>query len=420
MNNKKINTLLRDFSITIIVSIILAISCALIFELELLFRCEKKVNFEELKLKNLSKFYTISQLEKLAKQNPQDSVIYIKIANIYTSLKEYANAQKFYEKALVVSKRSNFSLYSYALFCAKYGLLNNATSLAEEISANNSKTFEFRAEIYEAIADSLDNLGYFEGANKSYQIAYKYAKNIDDKKLANQIREKYALSYTKLADEKINSNKIEDAILDLKNSIEIYSNPVAKYKLALIYKDIDKKTSERYFSQTLRQNPYLVNPEIYNNLLNKLYNEANLKGSDKDIDYYSNQLKKLNKKLKNAYLYKNDISITSSKIIKKKKFYSKEANNYLNFNLKNNTDSPIKELYFEIQLISGTKTHKIEKKLTTKLNPYLKQQDILNLDAYIDGMFLKNNLNNNIYAKYYCKKDKKAPWTLIAIQKVDI
>ena len=71
-------------------------------------------------------------------------------------------------------------------------------------------------------------------------------------------------------------------------------------------------------------------------------------------------------------------------------------------------------------MISGTKTHKIEKKLTTKLNPYLKQQDILNLDAYIDGMFLKNNLNNNIYAKYYCKKDKKAPWTLIAIQKVDI
>ena len=120
MNNKKINTLLRDFSITIIISIILAISCALIFELELLFRCEKKVNFEELKLKNLSKFYTISQLEKLAKQNPQNSVIYIKIANIYTSLKEYTNAQKFYEKALVVSKRSNFSLYSYALFCAKY------------------------------------------------------------------------------------------------------------------------------------------------------------------------------------------------------------------------------------------------------------------------------------------------------------
>ena len=324
MNNKKINTLLRDFSITIIISIILAISCALIFELELLFRCEKKVNFEELKLKNLSKFYTISQLEKLAKQNPQNSVIYIKIANIYTSLKEYTNAQKFYEKALVVSKRSNFSLYSYALFCAKYGLLNNATSLAEEISANNSKTFEFRAEIYEAIADSLDNLGYFEGANKSYQIAYKYAKNIDDKKLANQIREKYALSYTKLADEKINSNKIEDAILDLKNSIEIYSNPVAKYKLALIYKDIDKKTSERYFSQTLRQNPYLVNPEIYNNLLNKLYNEANLKGSDKDIDYYSNQLKKLNKKLKSAYLYKNDISITSSKLSKKRNLIQKK------------------------------------------------------------------------------------------------
>ena len=420
MNNKKPNIPIKDFLVTILISAIIALSCALVFELELLFRCEKKVNFEELKLKNLSKFYTIQQLEKLAKQNPQNSVIYIKIANIYTSLKEYKNAQKFFEKALVVSKRSNFSLYSYALFCARYGLLNNATSLAEEISANNPKTFEFRAEIYEAIADSLSDLGYFEGANKAYQIANKYAKNIDDKKLAKNIREKYALSYTKLADEKINANKIEDAILDLKNSIEICSNPIAKYKLAIIYKDIDEKVSERYFSQTLRQNPYLVNPYIYHSLLAKLYNKANLEGSDKDIDYYAIQMKKLSKKLKDAYLYKNDVSITSSKIIQKKKFYSKEPKNYLNFNIRNNTDTPIKELYFEIMVISGTKTYKIEKKLTTKLNPYLKQQDILNLDTYIDTTFLKENLNNNIYVKYYCKKDKKAPWTLIAIQKVDI
>ena len=131
-------------------------------------------------------------------------------------------------------------------------------------------------------------------------------------------------------------------------------------------------------------------------------------------------MKKLSKKLKDAYLYKNDVSITSSKIIQKKKFYSKEPKNYLNFNIRNNTDTPIKELYFEIMVISGTKTYKIEKKLTTKLNPYLKQQDILNLDTYIDTTFLKENLNNNIYVKYYCKKDKKAPWTLIAIQKVDI
>lgn len=410
----------KDYLITILITLIITFSVALFFQLELLFRCEKKVNFEELNLKNLSKFYTIEQLEKIIKKYPKNTAAYIKIANIYEQLNELKNASDYYKKALVVSKRSNFSLYSYAVFCANQGFLNLATTLAEEITANNPKTYEYRAVIYEKIADNLLDENP-QGANKAYQIAYKYAKNAQNNFLKKQIQKKYALSYTKTADEKIKEKLIDEALYDLNNSLKIMQNPLAQYKLALIYKDIDPELAERYLSRTLREDPYLINPYIYNSILNNLYKIANETNNNGDINYYSNQMKKFKKKLQNAYLYKDDVEISNTKIIAQKKPFSKQINYILNFNIKNNTDTTIKNLYFDVEIITQSKTHKIEKQLITNINPLLQYKNTdFNVD--IDNSFHLSDIkkNNNIYIKYYCKKAKNAPWTLVTIQYINI
>lgn len=421
MNKDSHHASYKSYLLTILLTVILTFTVAFAVQLNLLFRCEKKINFEELNLENLSKFYTLDQLEKLIKKNPNNTAAYIKIANIYAQLNEPANANIYYKKALTVSKRSNFSLYSYAIFSADNGLLNNALALAEEISANSSKTFEFRAKIYEAIADNLTLNNHFDGANKAYQIAYKYAKNVDSKALKKRIQEKYAISYTKTADEKIEEHKVDDAIYDLKNSVKILSNPIAKYKLALIYKDIDPKTSERYLSQVLREDPYIINPYIYNTVLNNLYKNANLTNNSSDINYYSNQIKKFNKKLQTTYLYKKDVSITNPKIIAQKKAFSKENSYILSFDIKNNSDLIIKDLYFNVQLIGGSKIYETEKQLISKINPLIQYSNSVNLKFELNNGFKFNDLeNNNIYIKFYCKKAKKAPWTLITIQNINI
>ncbi len=414
--NKKAKIPLKEYFVTVFVTIILAVSVAFLFQLELLFRCEKKVNFEELSLKNLSSFYTIEQLNKIIQKNPNNSVVYIKIANIYRDLGELKNANEYYKKALVTSSRSNFSLYSYAMFCADNNLINFATSLAEEISANNPKTFEFRARIYELIADKLDETSNFDGANKAYQIAYKYAKNVDNPLLLKAIKYKYAISFTKIADEKIENKETDDAIIDLKNSLKIEQNPIARYKLALIYKDSDPRTAERYLSRVLRENPYLVNPYIYKKILDDLYKKANNENNSSDINYYSNQLKKFKRKLKTAYLFKNDIKIENLQIVNVKKLLNKKQ--YLLLDVKNNTDSAITTLYFDIEIINNSKTINFEKALITKINPLLQYSNAHNLKVELDDDFKIDDIKNDIYAKIYCKKAKKAPWTLITVQKI--
>ncbi len=406
---------------TFIITLILVFTIAVGIELELLFRCEKKVNFEELNLKNLSKFFTISQLEKLIEQNPDDSAPYIRIAEIYNRLDEPAKANSYYKKAIVVSKRSNFSLYSYAIFCANNGFINLATTLAEEIRTNNMKTYEFRAKIYEAIADNMDENAIYDGANMAYKIAYKYAKNVDNKKLYNRIKEKYAVSYTKTADEKIEEGLVDEAIIDLKNSIKVKSNPLAKYKLALVYKNIDLKMSELYMSQTLRDNPYIVNPYIYNSILDTLYNKANYENDSTKIDYYYTQKKKFTKKMLNAYLYKKDITISKPKFVSEKSGMFSKEKKYLAILLKNNTKQVIDSLYIQVHIIRNSHTDKIEKKIITKLNPliYYSNPQAYKIELSDEIITNINNKADDMHLKFFCKKAKNAPWTLVSILKVN-
>ena len=92
MNNIFKNIPIKKTIITVLVTIVLIFVFATVVELELLFRCEKKVNFEELNMKNLSKFCTIEQLEQLKRNNPNNGIVDIKLANLYASLNETSKA----------------------------------------------------------------------------------------------------------------------------------------------------------------------------------------------------------------------------------------------------------------------------------------------------------------------------------------
>ena len=55
---------INEYVVTIILSLIISVAIGLVVELDLLFRSEDYVNSNELKVENLSEFFTIEQLEK--------------------------------------------------------------------------------------------------------------------------------------------------------------------------------------------------------------------------------------------------------------------------------------------------------------------------------------------------------------------
>ena len=223
MNKRKHNSV-KEYLLTIFVSFLITLTIAFVVEIELLFRLEKQVNFQELNVENLAKFCTIEELEKQLAKTPDDVILNIRLAKAYEDIKNLEKANDFYKNALSISSRSNFALYSYAMFCAQNDMYVFAATLAEELKGNSKKINLYKAKIYEKIADGFSFKKEYPASVKSYQIAYKYAKSIGDLKFLSQISKKYALDYIYLADLNMGFNEIDEAISNLeKDAIEASS-----------------------------------------------------------------------------------------------------------------------------------------------------------------------------------------------------
>ena len=394
---------------------------AFVVEIDLLFRCQKDVNFNELNVENLAKFCTIEELERQLALKPDDIVLNIRLGKMYESLNKLDKANDFYKNALKLSGRSNFAIYSYAMFCAKHDMYVIAATLAEELSGNSKKCNLFKAKIYEQIADSLDRAKSFPAATKCYEIAYKYAKSIGDLKFLKQIRTKYSASYVKLADYNMEQDEAEEAMSNLKNSIKIKNNALANYKLGLIYLRDDPKTAEKHINKAFFDDPYIVNPYVYNSLLQSIITETKILGQDNLTNYYNSRLTRFKNKIAESYLYKDQLLIDNSMIVTKKSYFNK-IKNVLFFELKNNTDDEMKNLFVKVELFINGKKHVFERKVlspTHILDAYdtLKYEDLI---LPSDVEFREPKKNNDIFVRYFAKKAQDAPWILIKIDFINI
>jgi len=420
--NKFLKSLnLKQTAIIVFITIFIVFFFATLAQIELLFRCEKKVNFEELNIKNLLSFCTIEQLEQRIRQNQQDGIARIKLASIYEKLNDYSKANYYYKEALRVSKRSNFSLYSYGIFLAKHGFINFSTSLAEEIDGNNNiKCFEYKAKIYELIGDYLTKNKQYDASNKAYQVSYKYAKNINDKKYLKQIEEKYATSYLNMADNEIEQQNVDEAIFLIRNSFKIQKTPLGAYKLALLLLEEHPDESQRLINYTLSENQYIINPYLYNKLLKELYDKANRENNDSKINLYANQMKKFKKIMSESYLFKNDITISNSSIRTGRKKHIAKPCETLYFDIKNNSLEDISKLFIKARITSGKEEYTVRKKIVSKSNPLYHNSELTGQYIELPHGFEPPDTNkaDNIIITYYGKKDEKAPWTLISIKQI--
>lgn len=412
---------LREYLLTIFVSLVILLAVSLILQLVLMFRCEKTVNFKELNIDNLSKFYTIEGLEKKLKETPEDFIVNIRLAIMYESLEKFDKANDYYKTALKLSGRSNFTLYSYAMFCARRNLFLFASTLAEELSGNNKKTNFLKAKIYEQIGDGLYNQKNYLASVKSYQVVYKYAKSIGDLKYLKQIKKKYSNAYIALADEYVENKEPKEAVACLKNALKILKTSLANYKLGILLSESDMYNAEKYMSKAFSIDPFVVNPYIYNSLLQKLIDEAKTTANNSLLHYYDSKLKRFKSKVAEVYLYKNHISIDNSTLLNiKKRFNATEK--ILYFEIKNNTKEKIDDLYIKAEVyINGAKYDVTRKvfSLNSELSEYeLRQVTDFALPSDIKFNDLKGR--NDVFVRYFAKKVEDAPWVLIKIDFLDI
>lgn len=413
--------ILKEYLLTIFVSLVILLAISMILQIELMFRCEKNVNFNELNVENLSKFYTIEELEKKLKEHPENIIINIRLGIMYESLEKFDKANDYYKTALKLSGRSNFALYSYAMFCARRDLFLFASTLAEELNGNNKKSNFLKAKVYEQIGDNLLKQKNYLASVKSYQIVYKYAKSIGDSKYLKKIKKKYSDAYIALADEYVANNDSKEAVASLKNALEILKTPLANYKLGILLSENDMHSAEKYISKAFSVDPFIVNPYIYNSLLQKLISEAKNKGNNSYLHYYDSKLKRFKNKIAQVYLYKDQINIENSTFLRVNKKFRK-TKNILYFEIKNKTNEKIDSLYIKAEIHTNGNKHSVEKKVVNS-NMQLVEYESRQIDNFVlPSSIVFNDLksNNDTFVRYFAKKTEDAPWVLIKIDFLDI
>ena len=412
--NKKYNKY-SQYLVTIIVCSIIVLVVCMIVELALMFKCENYITHNELNMANLVKFATMEQLEKRLNREPENYVVMVRLAQINEELNNKSAANKLYEKALKFSARSTYVIYNYALFCAKNNLYALSSALAEEIISKNKKTIRYKSEIYETIADNLEKNNEYDGAVRAYQVSFKYAKNVNNKNYLNRITNKYSTAYIKLADSLIEQNMVSEAISALNNSLKIKENALAKYKLSLIFLDVNKIRAQKLMEEVFIEEPYLINPYIYNSLLNELINNAKNSNDRSALNYYSVKYSRFKKSMGDIYLYKDDISIENSYI------KTEKDNHYLVFTIKNNNKYKIDQLYLDVELFLNTKRYTVSKKVASLSNTLGAYEEFKNFEIKLPSNieFVDVADHNYLILKYFAKKSVKAPNTLVKIDSLN-
>ena len=415
--NKKRKFSIKEYIPTVIVTIVVVFLLCLFVELNLLFETEQKVNNKELNIPNLLDFCKIEQLEKRFKKEPKNYMVAIRIARHYEKLKEFSKANDYYSKSVKLSNNSDYTTYSYAMFLARRGILSHAVELSEKLSILNKKNIRYKADIYVEVAKSMNKSSEFAGEVKAYQIASKYAKNLNDKEFVKQINIGYANAFISLADYHIKKNDVKSAILDLENSLNIFELPLAKYKLGLIYQKIDKVKAERYFSEVLAENVFIVNPYIYNKLLNDLIEQSKSDLTVHSSDYYRLKSAKFKRIMQENYVFKEEVLISDFHIVELKKPFSKKKQYYMYFDISNNSSSKISKLFVKIELFINNKQYLITDNILSPISQIgaydsLKQVKIP-MPKDFSSIDIKNQ--NDVIVKYYARKRMSAPWTLLKI-----
>ena len=163
-----------------------------------------------------------------------------------------------------------------------------------------------------------------------------------------------------------------------------------KYRLAIIYTDLDPLTAVDYFENLMQKEPQHIDYTAYEKALIKAANILDIQADPIKAKYYRYKIYSLNLFVKNKVVYKDSVDIKITSFIVRKRFFK--------YNLKpvykiiNLSTEDIKKLHADFVL---KKDNKVVQTITVDCIPY-------KIPIYANGGESKNitaDLGNNIYTK---------------------
>ncbi len=236
----------------------------------------------------------------------------LQVGNLYETAHDYHNAEYAYKLAVSKAKRGMFEpYYKLASVLIAQGKYEEAETLIDSVPDENNKgLINFKTKAYKNMGDKYYSDGKFLSAAKNYEKAKFYYERFSkrDKSVVESLRTRLVKSYIDAADIIVKNGYNTDAVRFLKKA-ETYDpdNHIIKYKLAIIYSDLDPVLAVEYFEHLLSKMPQSIDYETYNRTLMKAASIADLEGQPARAKYYRYKIHSVDLFVNNKVIYKKDI-----------------------------------------------------------------------------------------------------------------
>ena len=348
-------------------------------------------------------------IEELARKNYS---VCLHAGELFEIAGELDKAQYAYELAVEKVKIGVLKPY-YKLFCVLVAKedFEKANALLENIEdANNKQVIKFKTRTYIVMGDKYYSIGKFLSAAKCYEKAEfyydKFAKK--DKVVEESIKTRIINAYIQTADVMVKSGLNSDAVRFLKVA-EKYDpkNQKIKYKLAIIYTDLDPEIAVEYLEGLLHEIPQEIDYNIYGTALMKAAYIADLDGRPTKAKYYRYKIHSIDMFVNRKVVYKNDIETIIDSFSIKKIFFKYPIN--INFRFSNISNVDIINLWADFVLMEQDKIlETISLPIANRNNPLYSNGSTSDV---IPVKFKKKALTKKELANYeisiYLYKDEK-------------
>lgn len=258
--------------------------------------------------------------------------------------------------------------------------------------------------------DKYYSMGKFLKAAKNYEKAKFYYDRFSkkDKVIDESIKKRIINSYSEAATIIVQQGYNTEAASFLKKAEQYAPNDFhIKYKLAIIYSDLDPVKSIEYFSPLLKKMPQYIDYSTYNKALLKASNIADLEGDHTKAKYYRYKSHSIDRMINGKVIYKNDVDITMESFSIKKYLFKYHLTG--TYKIKNVSNSDIKKLFAEFVLKQDDKIKEtVIRKCVTNQKPLFSNGGEVELSGIKFGknIFTKKELANYTIDVYLYKDEK--------------
>ena len=230
--------------------------------------------------------------EALADKN---YAVCMQVGNIYETALDYPNAEFAYRIAVSKAKSGIYTpYYKLATILIAQEKFKDAEEVIDSVADyKNKNLIKFKTHAYLNMGDKYYSKSKFLQAAKNYEKSKYYYDRFSkkDKNIENSIIARLIKSYTDTADVIVKNGYNSDAVKFLKKAEKYAPNDKnIRYKLAIIYSDLDPIESVAYFENLLDEMPQYIDYSTYNKTLMKVANILELEGHPTEAKYYRHRI----------------------------------------------------------------------------------------------------------------------------------